>query len=152
METTTLETIKVAMTQKIKITKTGYEATVKANTPDEGVALVLAVQSRYEALKGQATVDTDKPRESYPVMVLEQGGQYVMKHGGGLATPWSPEMQQLSEDYRIKIDLVQNTKGLGWDITARGGSIDETYALIECTETALKRILAIAGESEAKAG
>lgn len=35
---------------------------------------------------------------------------------------------------RVKVKLIKNTKGYGWEITARGDTVEETMALLDDAE------------------
>jgi len=43
-----------------------------------------------------------------------------------------------AEDYRVRVDLVANTKGLGWEITAKAATVDEALGLIAQTKALLQ--------------
>lgn len=142
MQTQTLDQLKRAMAQKIKVTKTGVEISAKGDTPDEAVATVLKAYELYQH-RGAAPAE-DKDRSEYPALILMKETAlgrpcYIISHGNGTATGYDPKLQELSEDYRVKIDLIQNTKGIGWEVTAKGASMEETIALIDYTEVQLRK-------------
>ena len=146
METQTMEALKKANAQKMKLTKTGFEATAKGDTPEEAVAIILRAKALYDAKA--VTDQTDKPRSDMPALVKQQTGTYILSHGGGTAAPWSPEVTALLDDYRVKIDLTLNSKGIGFEVTAKGADMDENFALITYTEDLLNKALAPATEAK----
>jgi len=150
MQVQTLADLKCAMAQKIKITKTAFEVSAKADTPEEAVALVVSGYKLYQANKERfATPVPDKPRAEFPALVKEADGGYILKHGDGAVSPWDPSVLDFTEDYRVKIEFAANTKGIGWDVSVKGASMEENFALLAYTEDLLRQALPVAVETKA---
>lgn len=147
METQTIAELKTASGIKLKVTKTAHEATIKALDPDTAVALAIKAHGLLLAHKAAGTAPAERDRAGLPALIRETAGGYVIKHGGGTAAPYDPAAQARMEDYLIKIDLVSNTKGIGWEITANNpGSVEAGLALIGYTERLLQEAFAPASD------
>jgi hypothetical protein len=125
---TTADQLKKVLRFKVKATKTGFEATVKGDSPEEAVSLAVKADAAMMAYKTNGyTPPADKPRGEHPPVLLDSA--YMMAAGGATGG-YNAHLQALSEDYTVKIDLIRNTKGLGWEITvkATGSTEDEVIA------------------------
>lgn len=136
MDTQTPADIKKALSQKLKVTKNGFEATVKADTPDEAITLAVQVVERFKARGVEVEVAAKTPSE-HPATLWFENGRYYLRHGGGENAIWNPDLQELSEDYRVKIELEKNSRSFNTAVSIKGGTTAEMFALLEYTETKL---------------
>lgn len=139
MQTQTLAELANQIRVKFKMTNVGYEATVKGDTPHDVLQLVADVHDKAMALRHnpKAIGDASGP-EDLPYLVRDHdSGGYLVMHGGGFATPFNPELVQLDEDYRIKVDVTLNTKGHGFTVAVKGVSVEEAIAVSRYVEADL---------------
>lgn len=124
---------------RLKVTKTAHEATVRAYDPDTAIALAVKAHGMLLAHKTAGTAPEERSKANLPVMMRDHASGYVLQHGGGEATPYDPTLAETLDDYRVKIDLVANTKGIGWEVSVLNpGSIEAGVAMIGYVEEALR--------------
>lgn len=120
--------------RKLKVTNTGYEASVTGDTPEQAVALAAQIDCRHLAYKEQSKTMPSKQepnRADLPPWITPEGN--VMA-AGGVTGPRNHLIEDMQKDYRVKIEITRNTKGVGWDIEVKpstGGmdSIEEALAM-----------------------
>lgn len=120
--------------RKLKVTKTAYEATVTGDTAEQAVALAVQIDSRYLAHQEQGKDMPGKQepnRGDMPPWVTPEGN---LMAAGGVTGPRNHLVEDLQKDYRVKIEITRNTRGVGWDIEVKPtggglGSIDEAMAM-----------------------
>lgn len=131
--------VRRALATRLKLTKSGYEATVRGDSPLEAFTLALGAHAAlvgYRA-RGATPPEPDKA-ERRPLVVGANAQEVTVQAGGGAATPFNPALQAIAEDYRVKVELTLNSKGVGWEITAKAETVDAALALIAETEHLLQ--------------
>lgn len=199
--TTSLEELRRAMSVKLKLKSTGYEATIKGNDPAVVVTKCVEAHKKLQALKAaSAAPAADRDRDDLPMLILaepqpcpecaaqgwtvehrdvdrgitptvpanweevdwtdygdegrrryaykapcpdcdgtgQQPSGWKIRHGAGASTPYQHDAEALERSFAIQVDLSLNTKGVGWDVTARAADELTAIALIRVVEDRLQ--------------
>ena len=98
MQTQTLPELRTAKSLKIILTKHGYEATIKGDTPDEVVRRAIDLHKQVVDLRARqaAPQSNELDRAALPALILNSPeGGYTLLRGGGSAAPWNPAVAGL---------------------------------------------------------
>lgn len=137
--------IKERTSVKLKLTKNGYEATVKADDPLTAVAKAAEAHGLLVRMRDANSAPGSTDSRALPILVMQDDGYLVLQTSGGAGSLYNPALQQIAEDYRVKIDLTLNSKGLSWEITVKAVNPEWGVALIGYTESALAAALLTEG-------
>jgi hypothetical protein len=139
MEPKTMEQVRRSMRlAKLKVTKTGYEATLKADSPEEAVSLAVQVDSSYKSYQAQGMPMPGKAAPARgdlaPIMVKHGEKLAKLLAAGGQTGPRNQGMEAVERSFLVRIDLARNSKGVGWDIEVQppsdgADSVAEALAL-----------------------